>query len=163
MQFKSIKNKANQLMHRAKSGFNTRIVKENPHNQSKLFSVAKNFLVPKNNLGFSDHQDKNCLVNELGQYFSSKLETIRSQFDANCSSTPTSPSSLYRLLNFDPLSKDDVQKLILNIGKKYCALDPMPTPPKLECLDTLLPVITSLINLTLDCGLCLSLRRVIGH
>ena len=60
MQFK---NGANHLIHRAKCDW---IVDENSHNQTKLFSVAKNLLVHKNNLSFSDHQDKNCLVNELG-------------------------------------------------------------------------------------------------
>ena len=83
MQFKFIKNKANYLMHRAKCDFYTRIVNKNSHNQSKLFSIAKNLLTPKNNLSFSNHQDKNCLVNELGQYFISKIDTIRSQFNSN--------------------------------------------------------------------------------
>ena len=69
MQFKSIKNEANHLMHRAKCDLYTRIVNKNSHNQSKQFSGAKNLIVPKNNLSFSDHQDENCLVNELGQYF----------------------------------------------------------------------------------------------
>ena len=72
------------------------------------------------------------------------------------SSPPTSPSTgpsnLCRLLNFAPLSEDEAQKLISNTGKKYCALDPMPTPLMLECLDTLLPVIASQINLSLEYG-----------
>ena len=181
MQFKFIKNKANHLMHRAKCDFYTRIVNENSHNQSKLFSIAKNLLTPKKNLSFSDHQDKNCLVNELGQYFISKIDTIRSQFNSNDSHTSTSPSTspatspstslstspstspsispstspstsqstspsspstspstgpsnLCRLLNFAPLSEDDVQKLISNTGKKYCALDPMTTQSRSQSM-----------------------------
>ena len=191
MQFKFIKNKANYLMHRAKCDFYTRIVNENSHNQSRLFSIAKNLLTSKNNLSFSDHQDQNCLINELGQYFISKIDTIRSQFNSNDPHTSTSPSTspatspstgllispsispstspstnpsspltspstgpsnLCRLLNFASLSEDDVQKLISNTGKKYCAPDPMPTPLMLECLDTLLPVVTSQINLSLEYG-----------
>jgi hypothetical protein len=46
-----------------------------------------------------------------------------------------------------------VQQLILATGKISCPLDPMPAPLMLECLDTLLPVITSLINLPLDLDL----------
>ncbi len=69
-----------------------------------------------------------------------------------------------RLLNFDPISEDDVQKLIPNTGKKYCALNPMPTPLMLECLDTLLPVITFLTNLYLECGLFPNVwRDAIGY
>ena len=144
-------------MHQAKSDFYTRIVNRNSHNQSKLFSIAKSLLTPKNNLSLSDHRDKNCLVNELGHHFTSIIETIRSQFNANDSHTstipPTSPSNLCAPLNFASLSEDDVQKLISNTTKKHYALDPMPTPLMLECLDTLLPVITSHINLFLECGL----------
>jgi hypothetical protein len=50
------------------------------------------------------------------------------------------------------LTEADVHKLILDTGKKSCPLDPMPTPLMLECLDILLPVITSLINLSLESG-----------
>ena len=97
----------------------------------------------------------NSLANELGQYFAMKVETIRSQLNSDNAHpirTPSSPITLYQLLNFDPLTEADVQKLILDTGKKSCPLDPMPAPLMLECLDTLLPVITSLINLSLESG-----------
>ncbi|CAB4028494.1 Hypothetical predicted protein [Paramuricea clavata] len=37
-------------------------------------------------------------------------------------------------------------------AKNYCSLDPMPTPLVMDCLDTLLPVITHLINSSLANG-----------
>ena len=37
--------------------------------------------------------------------------------------------------------------------KKSCALDPMPTPLLVACIDTLLPVITKIINLSLQNGI----------
>jgi hypothetical protein len=97
----------------------------------------------------------NSLVNELGQYFATKVETIRYQLNsdnAHPTRTPSSPITFYQLLNFDPLTEADVHKLILDTGKKPCPLDPMPTPLMLECLDILLPVTASLINLSLKSG-----------
>ena len=69
---KSIKNKTNYLMKRAKCDFYTKFVNDNSHNQKKLFAA------------------------------------------------------------------------------KSCSFEPMPTPLMLECLNVLLPVITTVINLSLE-------------
>ena len=37
-------------------------------------------------------------------------------------------------------------------SKKSCSLDPMPTPLVVECLDVLLPVVSRMINLSLQTG-----------
>ena len=156
IRFKSIKNEANHWLYPAKCDFYSKIVNENSHNQGKMFSVANRLLVPKNNLSFPEYQDKNHLVNKLGQYFARKIEKICSQLNPNNlhkpTNLPTSPTNLCKLLKFDPLCEQDVQKLILDTGKIHCALDPMPTPLMLECRDILQPVITSLINSFLKCG-----------
>ena len=60
------------------------------------------------------------------------------------------PVTSSQFLSFEPLSEDDVRKLISESGKKSCSLDPMPIPLMLECLDVLLPVITTVINLSLE-------------
>lgn len=46
---------------------------------------------------------------------------------------------------------------IINLPQKSCALDPVPTTILTQCLDTLIPVITDIINHFLFYGLCLSL------
>ena len=82
MNFKSIRNEANYLLKQAKRHFYTDIVNKNSHNQKKLYAVAKNLLTPKKELGFPDHYDMSSLANELGQYFITKNETIRSQLNS---------------------------------------------------------------------------------
>ena len=153
MYFKSIKNEANYLIKQAKRGFYTNFVNENSHNQKKLYAIAKNLFTPKKDLCFPNYHDMNSLANELGQYFTTKVETIRSQLYSVNTQHASIPSSTitYQLLDFVPLS-EDVQKLILDTAKKSCSLDPMPTSLMLECQDILLPVITSLINLSLESG-----------
>ena len=54
---------------------------------------------------------------------------------------------------FKVMNEEDVKHLITKSGKKSCALDPMPTSLVIECLEVLCPVITRLINLSLDSGL----------
>ena len=43
----------------------------------------------------------------------------------------------------------------MNLAKKSCALDPIPTPLLVKCIDALLPVITKMVNT------CISLES--GH
>ena len=53
---------------------------------------------------------------------------------------------------FSQLSENDVHNLIESSAKKPCKLDPMPTPLVVNCIDSLLPVITKTINLSLSIG-----------
>ena len=40
----------------------------------------------------------------------------------------------------------------MNLAKKSCALDPTPTPLLVKCIDVLLPVITKMVNISLESG-----------
>ena len=53
--------------------------------------------------------------------------------------------------SFRVLNESEVQKLIEATPKKSCSLDPMPTT-LVGCIDILLPVITKVINLSLQRG-----------
>ena len=56
--------------------------------------------------------------------------------------------------HFKPLSEGDARELIEGFPKKSCTLDPMPTSLVINCIDidALLPVITKIINLSLESG-----------
>ena len=54
--------------------------------------------------------------------------------------------------SFGELNESEVQKLIEATPKKSCSFDPMPTPLVVGCIDILLPVITQIINLSLQTG-----------
>ena len=55
-------------------------------------------------------------------------------------------------LSFQPLTEDDVRKLIKQSPNKQCSRDPIPTWLLKECLDSLLPVLTLLVNKSLQIG-----------
>jgi hypothetical protein len=48
-----------------------------------------------------------------------------------------------------PATLDEVRKIILKAPSKSCELDPLPTHLLKQCLDTLAPVITRLVNMSL--------------
>ena len=79
-----------------------------------------------------------------------KIKRIRTEL-ATCSN-PQSASMCSAL--FDPFSalSDDVMRLIAKSSKKSCSLDLMPMPLVIEWLDVLLPVLTRMLNLSLESG-----------
>ena len=134
---------------------------ENKDNQNKLFNVVKSLLNMSNKQPLIPcSTDKHKFVNDLGDYFRDKVvkihKNIETRLDAMNEPRTYSPLATYHdvdvLSNFKSLSEHQVEKLILNLSKKSCSLDPMPTKLLLQCIDILIPVFTSLINLSLSTG-----------
>jgi len=50
------------------------------------------------------------------------------------------------------ITEDETYSIIMNLAKKSCALDPIPTPLLVKCIDALLPVITKMVNISLESG-----------
>lgn len=82
---------------------------------------------------------------------------IHTKLDGNAMSSffsdySTSRSVEVSLSEFNTLSMEDVMIIISRSAKKTSCLDPMPTSLVLQCSDELLPVITTIINLSLESG-----------
>ena len=98
------------------------------------------------------------LANDIGKFFAQKIERIRTSLDTAASNLcPTATEPLYtscpaQLISFTELSEEDIKGLIGRSSKKTCSLDPMPTSLVVESLDVLLPVITRMLNLSLQNG-----------
>jgi hypothetical protein len=65
----------------------------------------------------------------------------------------TIPSCDSSLTAFDPVTDDDVNRVIMESATKSCRLDPIPTWMLKESLDVLSPVITAIINKSLSTGI----------
>ncbi len=50
------------------------------------------------------------------------------------------------------MSQQDVRKLVMDSKTTSCELDPIPTELLKQCIDTILPVLTKMINLSLQSG-----------
>ena len=107
---------------------------------------------------YSPVDDNIKLANYLGTFFIQKIETIGSNLDNMAQGLPALPdghalASPLPFCKFSPLTEEKVRKLINSSTKKNCTLDPMPTPLVVDCIDVLLPIITKMINLSLESGL----------
>ena len=54
--------------------------------------------------------------------------------------------------SFQAITEEEAHSIIMNLAKKSSALDPILTPLAVKCIDVLLPVITKMINISLDSG-----------
>ena len=103
------------------------------------------------------------LSNQFACYFSDKVDNIRSELDemgvTNELDNDVCDSTMYKvykdkcnisdecvLENFDDVDEEEVRKIIAKLPDKTSPLDSFPTWLLKRCVDTLLPVITSIIN-----------------
>ena len=62
------------------------------------------------------------------------------------------PANATQLTNFKPATIEEVKKIICGSSSATCSLDPIPTSLLKECCDTLVPVITQIVNSSLRDG-----------
>jgi len=105
---------------------------------------------------FQGYHDTRTLANDTGKFFEQKVERIRGELDskiAGCTPAAETPSLCSTpLSSFSPLAEEDIKCLIGKSSKKSCSLDPIPNLLVVECLDVLLPVVSRMINLSLQTG-----------
>ena len=150
-------------MRKAKCSFFSDFVEMNSDNQGKLFRAIKSLLKRKDKITFPRH-DEVVLVNELGKHFAKKILDIHSEIDNGTSLADNDDGgfqcddyieysvNIRSFEAFEPLSENDVYNLIMNSKKKSSYLDPVPTDLLMKCLDVLLPMITKIINISLETG-----------
>ena len=54
------------------------------------------------------------------------------------------------MYKFKTVTQDDVRKILNTSPSKSCSLDPIPTWLVKQCSDTLVPILTSIVNISLD-------------
>ena len=114
-----------------------------------------------------------ALSNQFARYFSDKVSNIRSELDAPCNddemtvcvnscdlsadvfnnapkcniSCNNSTNNCSKVLDcFSAVTEEEVRKIISKLPNKTSPLDPIPTWLMKQCVETFLPVITSIIN-----------------
>jgi hypothetical protein len=132
------------VMNRSRKIFYTDFVLEHSSDQRKLFNAAncaKSLFHQGNNLNFPAYEDQIMLANNIGEFFVQKIDNSM---------------NLLHLINacfdsFEQLS-EDVKKSITKSNGKTSSWDPMPTSIVVQCQDILLPILTRMINMSLDSG-----------
>ena len=124
-----------------------------------LFSANKRLFNQSQGDGLPPNLHAPTFANEVGKYFVSKIDKIQRQIVSDITDLPAFTSTIAdgstwstpSLSAFKILSANSVKSLIHNSTLKSCPLDPMPSRLVSRC-DALLPVITTIINKSLEAG-----------
>ena len=133
------------------------MIETSKHDQRVLFQMVDKLLHTKSEALFPTSYSDKDLANKFPDFFTDKITNLGSLLDCSdniCSlgipvvSDVLPPTSV--LSCFKNVTVEQVSCLITVSGVKSCPLDPVPASVLKECLPVLLPVMTKIINLSID-------------
>ena len=94
------------------------------------------------------------LPDKFNVFFVHKIDEIRRSFDPD-RPIPTNPVrfSGTAFAEFQLVTEDFVKTVLQEMPKKSCGLDPIPTSVLYDCLDEIIPIVTSIMNKSLSSGI----------
>jgi hypothetical protein len=120
-----------------------------------VFRITDHLLGKPNHVTLPDHTSKHDLAESFSSYFSSKVEDIRQTIDRPLDGAD--PEMLNEdqfvglsLTSFSPATEEEVAHLIQRSPSKSCELDPIPTWLLKKVAALLVPLITAIINKSLE-------------
>ena len=158
--FRARCNFVRSLISKAKSNFLTNLVTESSSNPRTLWKTLNSILHRNPSNSSPDTPDTQSLANSFLQFFSDKIERIRSKFSPSDSPDPflfpiIPPPNLS---NFNPSTFSEIRNLIFSSQNKQCELDSIPTFLLKLCFDELGPTIINIINFSLSEGISFHLH-----
>ena len=121
----------------------------------EVFRVAKKLLFNEKQSPFPEAPDDKILGNLFNDFFIGKIEKICLELES-CPKIPKYIESSYQtnsyFENFAVLTEMDVRKLVNKSATKSCELDPISTHFFKQHLDVFIPLITKIVNTSLQTG-----------
>ena len=126
----------------------------------QMFRLVNNLSVYKSSNTLPSHVSKKELANRFCKFFDEKIKKIRVALDLAIpsSSTPSSSVNLKEqrctssFTDFQPLSCEEVLKIVKRSQVKTCSLDPLPACITKNALSELVSPITTIVNTSLGSG-----------
>ena len=112
-----------------------------------LYRLVNTLMDTSSSNPLPNHTNDKDLAEEFADFFMDKIQKIRGNLTENPVYQPT--KNISRLAEFRPFNQLEVKKIILSMKTKSCELDTLPTKLLKECIDSILPTITNLVNISL--------------
>ena len=95
-----------------------------------------------------------CIPDKFNEFFVCKTEEIRSNFGPD-RPMPTNPVEFSGTVfaEFQLVTENFAKTVVQEMPQKSCDLDPIPIPVLRDCLDEIIPTVTSIINKSLSSGI----------
>ena len=97
-------------------------------------------------------EDIQQTVHQFNSFFTDKIDKIRESFPEATNPTLTNLFQGTKLFDFAPTTIEELSDILKKIEVKSCDLDPVPACLMKENLDTFLPILVDLVNISLSSG-----------
>ena len=144
-----------ELIKSSKMMYYSTLIDDNKSDHKALFRIIDSLLHRKPEKLYPSCNSPADLCNKFADFFTDKINGIKSQFDTN-----GNESSIFNVLdnadlnckltNFSPTTEEELSSLIVKCASKSCSLDPVPSALRPSCLSVMLPVITKIVNLSIE-------------
>ena len=84
-------------------------------------------------------------------FFSQKVNSIRATTATVLAPVLNTHTSTCRLSLFEPMTTDEVRRILRTVSAKHCSLDTVPTWLVKKLAEDIIPVICHLCNISLEC------------
>lgn len=147
------KKQAMCMLEQAKSEFYSAKIAENSKDSKKLFAVTSELLGRQKEMVLPSAKGDAELAENFSIFFVDKVKLIRESLPPPLRDPIIGihqrESSLH---HWDWATPQEVEQIIRKCPNKSCPLDPLPTNLLKECLETLIPCITGMMNDSLATG-----------
>ena len=144
---KEARSKVNDLCKRAKSDYYKAKIEDCAKDQKALFKFTNGLMHRTREAALPVFEDPSVLADDFATFFTEKIERINQTFTSTDSNEERNHTNATCEINqFQTISQAELKKVILSGNSKSCLLDPIPTSVLKECIDTILPTLTNIVN-----------------
>lgn len=153
--YNTVRNKYSVLLNKAREIYYTELIDKCAGDTRKLFRVVNSMCKESVDMDLPPHTDTCKLANDFGEFFIKKVDMIKDKIAGIITDDPVVETSScnVKFADFPDFSVDDISTIISKSSNATCALDPIPSWLTKECCEVLSPVITRLINQSLQEGI----------
>ena len=135
----------NRCIRQAKKDYYTSKIDSMQKDPKKLFGVINNLLGRCRTLTLPSDASSD----DFNNFFLTKVRDIRASI-GHVDSVECPPLTEAVVNNWEPITTDELLKVLKSVAVKSCHLDPIPTSLLLNCLDPIIPVILDIVNKSLS-------------
>ena len=117
-----------------------------------LYKMVNTLMGTSSDNPLPNHTSNKDLTEEFADFFMDKIQKIRDNLTRYPTYEPTKKITT-RLAELRPFGQTEVKKIILSMKSKSCMLDALPTRLLEQCIEDILPIITNLVNISLQQGI----------
>ena len=150
--YRNLKTQLTNTIKTAKKNFIQNKIENSSQSQKALFQCMDELLYKSKASALPSNIPTEELPNSFCTFFSEKIEKIQKIFTTSEDECTQNSNLQHHLHDFDPATPDEVRKIILKSPTKSCSLDPIPTFLLKDCINELVPIITSIINSSIASG-----------